>query len=303
MGTSHTKYRKLREESLLEEWFDRDGHWTREFPSRSIIWPLLEHWAAENGYHLVALRANRRLYQLGEAGGSFITYFEIRQDGTRVRIKAWTLASLSARAFRLFLLRSEVPINPRGWIGLRYRRRVCRTLNQFLERCGQPPILHSTNFHVLDLDVTTLLLGSSLLWSGLLLMARASMGVRLPPFPWRLEVVDAILSTVAWPAAGIALVSAVLVGLHDAIAVKRFGQLAVKWGSLAVGLGLVLGATLGTARVIGPRVLVRRVSVECFPKYDDQRCAALVSRLSLEERYAFANRLRTLYSELVRRTE
>jgi hypothetical protein len=280
---------------------DREGHWTREFPSRSIIWPLMEHWAAENGYHLVALRSNRRLYQLGEEGGSFVTYFEIRQDGTRVRIKAWTKASFRSRLLRAFFLPSDVPVSPKGWVGLRYRRFVCRGLNSFLLRCGQPPILHSTNFHLADLDGTTLILGSSLLWSGWLLAYRAALAVRLPRFPLKIETLDAIVTPLAIPVAGVAGFAFVVIALHHFIAVRRFGQLAVRWGSLAAGLMLVLAATLGVSRVTGPLVMVRRVSTECFPAYDPARCTTLMDALTPEQRSAFAARLRTLHNELVRR--
>lgn len=301
MSARQTKLRKLREDSLLEELVDREGHWTREFPSRSIIWPLMEHWAAENGYHLVALRSNRRLYQLGEEGSSFVTYFEIRQDGTRVRIKAWTKSNFKARLFRAFLLPSDVPIDPRGWVGLRYRRAICRNLNSFLQRCGQPPILHSTNFHLADLDATTLILGTSLLWSVGLLAFRAALAVRLPRLPLRIEAVDAIVSPLAVPAAGVALFCLLLIGLHHFVAVRRFGQLTVKWSSLAVALLLVFGATLGMARVTGPHVMVRRMGAECFPAYEAAHCGALMDALTPEQRLAFAARLRTLHNDLVRR--
>ncbi len=300
MADKHPKRRRLREESLLEELLDREGHWTREFPSRGIIWPLVEHWAAENGYHLVALRSNRRLYQLGEEGNAFVTYFELRQDGTRVRVKAWSTANFRARALRAFLLPAEVPIDPRGWVGLRYRRFICRTLNSFLVRCGQPPILHSQNFHLADLDATTLGLGTSLVWSVCLLAYRSALVFQLPPFPWKIETVDAMVTPLALPAAGVALFCAILVGIHHFVAVRRFGQLTAKWGSLALGLALVLGVTLGVSRVTGPRVLVRRVTTECFPTYDDAICSRLVESLSSEQRIVFAARLRTLHNELVR---
>jgi len=300
MGNSHPKRRRLREETLLEELLDRDGHWTREFPSRSIIWPLVEHWAAENGYHLVALRANRRMYQLGEEGQSFVTYLEMRQDGTRVRLKAWSVASFRARAFRAFMLPAEVPIDPRGWVGLRYRRFICRGLNSLLERCGQPPILHSQNFHLADLDATTLILGSTLLWSVCLLTWRAVLTVKLPPFPWRLELVDAIVTPMAVPAATMALFCAVVAGVHHFFVVKRFAGLTVKWASLAAFLTLIFGLTIGLSRVTGPRVLIRRVSTQCFPTYESSACGRLIEALSEEQRLAFAERLRTLHTELVR---
>lgn len=300
MGNSHPKRRRLREESLLEELLDRDGRWMRDFPSRSIIWPLVEHWAAENGYHLVALRANRRMYQLGEEGQSFVTYLEIRQDGTRVRLKSWSVASFRARAMRLFMLPPEVPIDPSGWVGLRYRRFICRGLNSLLERCGQPPILHSQNFHLADLDATTLILGSTLLWSVMLLTWRSVLTVKLPPFPWRLELLDAIVTPMAIPAASVAAFCAVVAGIHHLFIVKRFGSLAIKWGSLAAFVTLIFGLTLGLSRVTGPRVLVRRVSTQCFPAYDPKACATLVEALSPEQRLAFAERLRELHTELVR---
>ncbi len=240
------------------------------------------------------------MYQLGEEGQSFVTYLEMRQDGTRVRLKAWTIASFRARAMRAFLLPHEVAIDPRGWVGLRYRRFVCRGLNSLLERCGQPPILHSQNFHLADLDATTLILGSSLLWSVVLLTWRSVMTVKLPPWPWRLELVDAIVTPMAIPAASVAAFCAVVAGIHHLFAVKRFGTLPIKWGSLAAFLTLIFGLTIGMSRVTGPRVLVRRVSTQCFPAYDPKTCAALVEALNEEQRLAFAERLRTLHEELVR---
>ena len=302
MADKHPKRRRLREESMLEELLDRDGHWTREFPSRSIIWPIIEHWAAENGYHLVALRANRRLYQLGEEGGSFVTYFELAPGRNPRAGEGLVAASFRARAFRAFLLPAEVPMDPRGWVGLRYRRFICRTLNSFLERCGQPPILHSKNFHPADLDATTLILEllAPLVAPGFSAY-RSALAFRLPPFPWKIETVDAMVTPLAIPVVGVAAV------LRDSRRPPPFRR-RPPFRPARRQMGLARGRARARPRRHSrrlpcngaSRVLVRRVTTECFPTYHNEICSSLVESLTPEQRIVFADRLRTLHNELVR---
>lgn len=143
---------------LDEEEFDRDGHWMRDFHVRGECWPTIEHWAHQHDYHLVAIKGRRRLYQRGADPHFYTTFLDIRHDEGRVVMRAWVQVGFRLRLMSLFLLSSELPIDPNGILGVRTRRTACREMNELLIRLRQPEIAGSQHFHYLDLDLSTITL-------------------------------------------------------------------------------------------------------------------------------------------------
>src|SRR5438046_2401921 len=72
-----------------EEYLNREGHWSREFSARTEPWPIIEHWAHEYGFHLVAMRGPKRLYQKHDNESRFVWLLEVKQHERRVTMSAW----------------------------------------------------------------------------------------------------------------------------------------------------------------------------------------------------------------------
>lgn len=136
--------------------FDSYDHWTRDCRVRSEAWFAIESWARETGFHMVAYKSKKRLYQKGMAPDSFITFVEVRHEEGRVVLKSWIEVSKKMRWLTLFHLPKELKIDPEGFWGIRVRRRACREINDLLIRLKQPEIAGSQFFHWGDLELTTL---------------------------------------------------------------------------------------------------------------------------------------------------
>jgi len=136
---------------------NRFGHWTRTFSCRTEVWPVIEHWASENGFRLCGMRGGRRLYYRPRGlGTAFTTYLDIKERDYEVTLSSWIGVSFLSRILRLFVIPYQMNLNPRGILGVRVRRRTCRELNALLSRLGQPIIFRSDGFHIADLDASTL---------------------------------------------------------------------------------------------------------------------------------------------------
>lgn len=298
MLDNYRKTRLKREDSLLEEAIDREGDWLREFSSRSIIWPVFEHWAAENGYRLIALRNKRRLYQFGRDKSQFITFVDVKQDGTHVRFKAWTRASWLARVFRLFLLPAKMSIDPQGFLAIRYRRKVCHQLNSLLERLGQPPILFSQNFHWADLDLTTIAL------IPLVIAPTAAFTyVCVPPlqsilYQFDNETLQLMLFTLGVRLSVISLLALTLVGVHHWVVVRRLNFWLAKIGSVVVAGLIVTFTAMGLRPGTDPAALKKQATVHCLYEFEQESCQKALNGLDLGERLALKRELKLFYKEL-----
>jgi hypothetical protein len=152
-----TKTSKTAPRRILDvEDFDSYDHWTRDCRVKSEAWFAIESWARETGFHMVAYKSKKRLYQKGMVPDSFITFLEVRHEEGRVVLKSWIEVSNKMRWLTLFHLPKELKIDPLGFWGVRIRRRACREINDLLVRLKQPEIAQSQYFHWGDLELTTL---------------------------------------------------------------------------------------------------------------------------------------------------
>ncbi len=119
--------RKIR--AKTEETLNRDGHWEREFSSRSEIWLSLRTLGVGNG--LPSCRHEIGAPPLQERGrrGLFIeTVIDVKQDENYVRLTSWIKVGFWTRVAYGFFLKREVNPSPEGFKAIRARRQTCREL-------------------------------------------------------------------------------------------------------------------------------------------------------------------------------
>lgn len=253
---------------------------------------------AEYGYRLVTLRGNRRLYRLGAEQSSLQTFLEIHQKGSRILFKGWMTAAWSARALRLFALPPEMPLDPKGWAGIRYRRRVCHGLNDLLERFQQPPLLGSTTFHWGDLEASSLTLVASFVGAIVLFFSLGWSRLGLSRLTYSPEVLEGL----AWE---VSLPVGTLFGLSLAVVLvyRRWVLPHCPWGwaraMVVFGLGaLMWGGSLGLAKELAPPDPARAAVMTCLG--EPTRCDSAFASLTPQDRRRAGAQLRAAGEELVR---
>lgn len=277
-----------------EEVYTRQLHWVREWRhARSDPWPILEHWATEHTFSLVALRGKRRLYRKGDNPAFFTTFLEFKQNEDRVTLSAWIAVGFVARFLSFFLLKTELPISPAGYLGVRVRRQACRDINSLLMRFRQQIIYGSDTFHLGDLDPTTLALGC------LLLMP--AMGYLVANIT-KLEVVpglsNSLLFSLGKHLSLLCGVAALLLFVHDFFAVKRFGSLPMRVTSMVVGMILFVVLSIYLATRTATEMVETKLTFYCVHWYHSRICPKLLDEMSRGTRLEVLNKLQNLYQEL-----
>lgn len=279
-----------------EEFFNREGHWTRDFSVRSESWPIIEHWASEMGYRMVAFKGRRRLYQKGSSQSTYQTFVEVRHDEGRVVLCAWITVGFALRALTFFLLPSVLPIDATGYKGIRTRRQAVRDLNGLLIRFRQREIANSDSFHLLDLDLTTLglagLLAAPLVGVLLALMLRLQISPGLS---------NALLVLIGKRAGFLLAGAVILLLIHHLYFVKRNFESWVKW--LSLGVFTVIFSTLSVALLTSTRseMLEQKVSYHCIMRFHADSCREMLTGLSEPQREQFLQRVEELRKSLVRK--
>lgn len=271
---------RKRSRVIAQEVYNRDGHWTRVFPSRTEGWAVIEHWAAENRYYLVALKGQRRLYQKEAGTGTFyyLTYVDIKHHDNKITVSAWIHVSFALRLFSLFLLPSYMDLSPDGFIGVRKRRDTAREMNSLLVRLRQLPIVGSENFHILDLDYTTLGLIGTL---GIPLLLSTYVLVR------KLTLVPGLTSTliigIGRNLSFLIALAMALIAVHDIVLVRKFSSWVLK--SIFAGTALLIFSIATLFLTLGTTTEMRmaRFAHHClFAK--NTKCAQEIQGLSEKER-------------------
>lgn len=288
-----SKKPKPKRRVLHEEEFNRDGHWYRSFTVRSEVWPIIEHWAAEHGYHLVALKGKKRTYQKGKGPAWYTTIIDLKQNENEFSITAWVKVGFTARLLSLFLHARELPIDATGWKGSVVRRKAVHELNGLLERLRQAAIANSLGFHIADLDSTTRVLSALTLSTitffvtGILTHLEASPVLAHELF---LSALD--------PMAELAGLSILLLAIHNFLIIRRFKR--TLWKAISAGL-------VFSSLVVMSAVLLSRISQEmsrtryvhaCFKRIKEDRCEELKARLSEFDRVWIVHKMRELEKEL-----
>lgn len=113
-----------------------------EFRAGADLWPVVESWAAEQGYRLQPADGQPgRLYQKGT--GFLVAPMMLRidqQPDGQVRLDAWIRVNLFVRAMGLFLIPSLMGIQSGGFKLVLPRKIAREAVNQLLARLGQAAI-------------------------------------------------------------------------------------------------------------------------------------------------------------------
>ncbi len=112
----------------------------REFTYSSDIWPLVDSWAAEEGFTLETQEDSLRVYNKGRWLVLAPTHLEIRQDGSKVILQTW----LKANYYMTLPLFTGKPAEgglESGGLSAWVQRKKARTaVNRLLQSLGQKPI-------------------------------------------------------------------------------------------------------------------------------------------------------------------
>lgn len=280
------------------EEFDTYDHWTRDCRVRGEAWFAIESWARETGFHMVAYKAKKRLYQKGMAPDSFITFLEVRHEEGRVVLKSWIEVSSKMRWLSLFHLPKELKIDPNGFWGIRTRRKACRELNDLLVRLRQPEIAESQYFHWGDLELTTLGL-TGLLTVPVILFALALVG--------KIDIAaglsNNLLSLFGEKLVIIFGVGISLILIHHWIVIK---QIKKEWASLvgfSVSAVLFLALNIFLFTRTSREMLDQKLVHYCVSHFNDNKCQDQLAHLSLPERTTFYKKLEALQKSLALKRE
>lgn len=281
---------KTQERRVLDcEEFDSADRWMRDCRVRSESWFTIEAWARENGFHMVAYKAKKRLYQKGMAPDAFIYFLEVRHAERRVVFKAWIEVSRKMQWLSLFHLPAEMKVDPLGFWGVRQRRQFCGQLNQLLINLKQPEIADSHLFHWADLDQTTLgLLG--ILTLPFLLFFLSLIG--------KIEIAPGLSNSLmllmgeklSW-LFGLGITGVIL---HHWIIVKKIQKNWASWGSFGLQSLLFVVITLFLFTRTDQEIRDQKIVYYCVSYHQENKCQREFSRLSDSEKKNLAKRLEAL---------
>jgi hypothetical protein len=112
----------------------------RAFPMAGDPWASVDRWAASQGYHVVEQDGGRRVYKKGTGFLVAARKVEITADGGGLRVEAYVAANAVARAFALFLIPSEITVEPGGVQAVIPRNMGRSEVNALLKELNQAPI-------------------------------------------------------------------------------------------------------------------------------------------------------------------
>jgi len=291
---SDSKKNKPLERRVLDcEEFDSSDRWMRDCRVRSEAWFTIESWARENGFHMVAYKSKKRLYQKGMAPDSFIYFLEVRHEERRVVLKAWIEVSRKMQWFSLFHLPAELKVNPLGFWGVRQRRRFCGELNQLLVELKQPELAESHLFHWADLDQTTIgLIG--VLCTPLLLFLLSILGkIEVSPGLSN-PMMGLVGSKLGW------LIGSGLTGviLHHWFVVKQVKKSWASWSSFGFQSLLFVAFTIFLLSGVDHELREQKIVHYCISHFKSTKCQKALTKLSDQEKKDFAKRLEEFNKEI-----
>ena len=268
----------------------------RDFNARCLPWPVVEQWANDWGYYLVAMKGNRRLYEKGQNPALYQTYLDIKEHDGHVTMAAWVQVGITLRLLSLFLLPREMKIDPTGIMGIVKRRAACREMNSLLERFRQVHIIGSGNLHWADLDITTLSLAASFLLPLALFLGFTGWGLELRP-----GLSNSLLIAMGEKASWLAGTATALLALQQCGVIRWLDRLLYR--------GLAAGASFTLFTVVAVVLLTRtaaemaeaRLTYHCVHRGDGRRCGEEIAKMSPTRRTDLLNRLKALEMELAAR--
>jgi hypothetical protein len=279
-----------------EEYLNREGHWSRDFSARYEPWPIIEHWAHEYDYHLVAIRGPKRLYQKGDNESRFVRLVEIKQHERRVTMSAWVQVGFLGRLQNFFMVPRDMGLEPSGFWGVKSRRGMCNDLNSLLQRLNQPLILGSVGFHLSDMHPATLILAAAIVaaWVGFVVLGALKMEVRP-------GLTNQLLLVLGKPSGLLAAFGLVCFLIHGFVEHRYLSHTLGKaasafgFGTLFVVSVLVFGTKTKTETV------ETKFSHYCVMRFEEDFCRAQLDKLTPDQRAKFRAQLQRLQTEITLR--
>jgi hypothetical protein len=102
--------------------------------------PVIERWAAENGFQAAPLTGTRQLYQKGLGIVVAPMMLQVDRQGDDVVIEAWIRFNQFVRAMSLFILPAEVGVESGGFIAVVPRTIARNAVNKLMPLLKQPRI-------------------------------------------------------------------------------------------------------------------------------------------------------------------
>jgi len=113
----------------------------RDFEYSGDSGPIMESWAAENGFRLLDGTGPARLFQRGHGFWTAPIRLEASQAGSKVHLETWVPVNLLVRAMALFTLPKQMGVESGGFRGVLPRKIGRQAVNKLLEKLGQPPVV------------------------------------------------------------------------------------------------------------------------------------------------------------------
>jgi hypothetical protein len=111
----------------------------REFRVGSDPWPVVEQWAAQQGYRAGEQADGHRVYKKGAGVMTGARVLELDKAGDQLHMEAYVTANTLARLSSLFILPKEMTVES-GAKGVLPRKLGRNEVNHLLEAFGQAPL-------------------------------------------------------------------------------------------------------------------------------------------------------------------
>ncbi len=116
------------------------GRTVRDIQTAGDFWQILDGWAQQTGYRLIAQDQYSRLYQRGYGILTAPQRLQATFTGNGYRLEAYMWVPLFTRVFTFMLMPEEMGIESGGFVGALPRKIARKHVNMLLAYLGQPPI-------------------------------------------------------------------------------------------------------------------------------------------------------------------
>ena len=294
MSDTAWKTKKRKVKLAPQETTNRDGHWTRRFSVRTEPFPILEHWASENGFRLAAVKGKRRLYRKGRNPALYTVFLDFRVQGeNEVIVSVWIQVGLSMRALWFFQIGNVMNLEPSGWPGIRFRRQICAEVNSLLTRMDQATIFGSDSFHIADTDVSTLLL------TGLFTFPTAVFVLATgKEFQFKPGLINELASLLGYPLLTLGATAMGLWAIHHFVSIRKLKAPLLKMIS-ALAAALIYCSVTGVVLAkTSSEINAAKVTYYCVHHSENRACSNFLNSLSTRERSNVLERIHSIEKQL-----
>jgi hypothetical protein len=118
-----------------------DPRTIRNFDISGDTRPIVDAWAAENGFRLLEGTSASRQFQKCYGFWTAPIRLGISQEGSKVQLEAWVPINFFVRLMALFTLPKQMSVDSGGFRGALPRKMGRQAVNKLLEKLAQPPIV------------------------------------------------------------------------------------------------------------------------------------------------------------------